>query len=169
MPAAAQAVGPRYPVPSVPSGPSASSSPNSRPCSPACMAAVVRARSPDVPLSPFVAVTPTSDEPVSHARPGGTGRQRSAPARREPVRETRRTRPSRRAAEVLGRDRIEELAELLDLVFLLVRDRDARLVEDLLAGVDLRSGPQRKRDRVRRARADLLAVREHEVGEVDPV
>src|SRR3569833_2159852 len=49
------------------------------------------------------------------------------------------------AAEVLGRDRVEELAELLHLVLLLVRDGDARFFQHVLAGED--DAP------VRRARA----------------
>jgi hypothetical protein len=50
------------------------------------------------------------------------------------------------AAEVFGGDGVEELAKLLDLVFLLVRDGHARLVEDLLAGVDGRAGAQGEGD-----------------------
>src|SRR5690606_14275458 len=56
------------------------------------------------------------------------------------------------AAEVLGRDRVEELAELLDLVFLLVRDDQSGLSEDALLGVDRHPDPQSERDRVAGAR-----------------
>src|SRR5215472_682697 len=73
------------------------------------------------------------------------------------------------AAEVLGRDVVEELAELLDLVFLLVRDRDARLVQYLLVGEDRRPGAQCQRDRVRGPGADGGAVGEHQVGEEDAI
>src|SRR5215475_3205061 len=72
-------------------------------------------------------------------------------------------------AEVFGRDVIEELAELLDLVLLLVRDRHACLIKYLVLGEDRRPGPQRERDRIRRPGADCLPVREHQVGEEDPI
>jgi len=72
-------------------------------------------------------------------------------------------------AEVLGRDRVEKLPELLDLVFLLVGDGHARLVQDLVAGEDLRAGAQRQRDRVLRARAHLGPVGEDQVRVEDPV
>ena len=59
--------------------------------------------------------------------------------------------------EVLGRDVVEELAELLDLVLLLGGYGEAGLVEDLLGAEDARAGPQRERDRVGGAGADLGA------------
>src|SRR6201994_139173 len=80
-----------------------------------------------------------------------------------------RTSALRRLAEVLGRDLVEELAELLDFVFLLVGDRHPDLVQDLVGGEDRGAGPQRQRDRVRRPGADLGAVGEDEVGVEDPV
>src|SRR5215472_14501672 len=69
------------------------------------------------------------------------------------------------AAEVLGRDRVEELTELLDLVLLLVGDRDAGLLEDFVSRENRGAGPERQGYRVRRPRADLLAVREDQVRE----
>jgi len=62
---------------------------------------------------------------------------------------------SRRPAEILRGDGVEEFPELLDLVFLFIRDGHAHLVQDLLAGEDLRAGAQGQRNRapVRRASA----------------
>src|SRR5215467_5269667 len=193
MPAAAQAVGPRYPTSS--EWMVRFSSPNSRPCSPACCIAAPRAcESPSLLL---VTATPASDPgihhpwaPVSHARrtrcarqrPGAARRARALPAAGNDPRGTPRwpaaTFPcpgpwpwhaSRRSAEVLGTDRVEELAELLDLVLLLVRDRHTGLVQDLLGGEDGGAGAQRERDRVRGPGAHLLAVGEDEIREEDPV
>src|SRR5579859_444467 len=59
-------------------------------------------------------------------------------------------------SEILRADGVQELAELLDLVFLLVRDRDPGLVQDLLGREDRRAGAQRERDRVRRPGAHFL-------------
>src|SRR5690606_29623653 len=67
-------------------------------------------------------------------------------------------------AEVLGRDLVEELAELLHLVLLLVRDGDARVVQHALAAVDRRARAQRQRDGVRRTGADLDSAREDQLG-----
>src|SRR5215471_11223536 len=180
MPAAEQAVGPRYPISAEsaagwpagsPGKPGTSLSSNRVPCEPSCE-----------PSSPLVTATPTStgaDYPrYSHRKPaqaaastttGGASRHSGgfpssglAPARGR----------SGGPAEVLGRDGVEELPELLDfrfVVFLLLRDGHARLVQDLLAGEDLRPGAQRQRDRVRRPRADLGAVGEDQVRVEDPV
>src|ERR1700735_4355570 len=125
MPAAAHAVGPRYPISGLPS----KSGPR-------------LAAAPDPPL---VTDTATScDYPRhSHRKPAGQARQRSrsarrdiSPAKRPSRREVswrcgeRRSKPpfwllmsarraavrSGRLAEVVGRDLVEELTELLDLV-----------------------------------------------------
>src|SRR4029453_67166 len=56
-------------------------------------------------------------------------------------------------AEVLRRDLVEELAELLDLVLLLVGDLDAHLVEQVVGPVDRRTGADGDSPRVRRGRA----------------
>src|SRR5215475_13579132 len=72
-------------------------------------------------------------------------------------------------SEVLRTDGVQELAELLDFVFLLVRDRHPGLVQDLLTGEDRCTGPERERDRVRRPGAHFLPVGEDEVGEEDAV
>src|SRR5580692_6966445 len=66
-------------------------------------------------------------------------------------------------------DRVKELTELLDLVLLLVRDRDPGLFEDLLGREDRGTGTQGKGYRVRWPCADFLAVREDQVGEERPV
>src|SRR3954468_20061538 len=50
--------------------------------------------------------------------------------------------------EVLRGDLVEELAELLDLVLLLVRDLDPDLVEQLFGPEDRRTGPHREGNRV---------------------
>src|SRR6187402_2693589 len=57
--------------------------------------------------------------------------------------------------EVLRRYVVEELAELLDLVLLLVGYDDPGVVEQVLGAHDLRTGAQREGDRVGGARADL--------------
>src|SRR3978361_1026938 len=49
--------------------------------------------------------------------------------------------------EVFRPDLVEELAELLDLVLLLVRDHDAGLGQHLVGAPDRRAHPQRQRDR----------------------
>src|SRR4051812_37734096 len=72
-------------------------------------------------------------------------------------------------AEVLRRYLVEELAELLDLVLLLVGDLDAHLVEQVLRAEDRRAGAHRQRDGVRRPGADDPLVTEHQLGDVDPV
>ena len=62
----------------------------------------------------------------------GTG-QRDARVRDTPVPRTSGV----SAPEVLGRDRVEELAELLDLVLLLVRDDQPGLLEHGVLGVPI--------------------------------
>src|SRR5262245_16459163 len=69
--------------------------------------------------------------------------------------------------EALGRDLVEELAELLHLVLLLVRDRDARVVQHPVAPVDRRPGTQGERYGVGRASADLDSAGEHQLGVED--
>src|SRR5690606_8921033 len=64
------------------------------------------------------------------------------------------------AAEVLRGDRVEELAELLHFVLLLVGDGDAGLFEDVLAGEDGGAGAQGQGDGVGRAGAHLDAIGE---------
>src|SRR6185503_14331876 len=62
--------------------------------------------------------------------------------------------------EVLGRDVLEEFAELLQLLLFLFPvggDQDGGLLEDILVGEDLAPETDRQRDRVRRARRDLEA------------
>src|SRR5690242_12577610 len=101
------------------SGSGSSCSSKSRPCSPAW--AGLRSSRP----LPLIAATPTSGQCSCAFRTLGPSRdasQRPATARRCPA--------SGGTPEVLGRDVVEELAELLHLVLLLVRDRDASLVED---------------------------------------
>src|SRR5215211_1933437 len=72
-------------------------------------------------------------------------------------------------AEVLRGDLVEELAELLDLVLLLVGDLDADLVEQVLGSVDGSPGADGERDGVRRAGADGPVLAEHQLGDVDAV
>src|SRR6516165_8029475 len=144
------------------------SSPNSRPCSPACCMAAPRAG--DSPSLLLVTATPASGPGRHHAgypncTLGGTECARQRPRRRVAPRCTGSGGP----AEVLRADRVEEFAELLDLVLLLVRDRDAGLIQDLLGGEDRGPGPQRQRDRVRGPGAHFLAVGEDEVREEDPI
>src|SRR5262245_63772411 len=81
---------------------------------------------------------PACDNPIAHVEglPGGFG-----PTRRE-----RATRAS--AREVFGTNLLEELAELLDLVLLLVRNHDPGLGEHLVGTPDRRADPQREGDRV---------------------
>src|ERR687893_1694952 len=67
------------------------------------------------------------------------------------------------APEVLGSDRVEELAELLDLVLLLVRDDQPGLGEHALLGVDGHPDPQRERHRVAGARRHRDAAVEHQL------
>src|SRR5580700_5770331 len=159
------------------------SSPKSSPCSPACCMAAPRAC--DSPSLLLVTATPASDPGIHHpgypiCTLGVLGVLVNDPGRRVatllrcplwqcwPDGEVCVT-SSRGPAEVLRADRVEELAELLDLVFLLVRDRDPGLVQDFLGGEDRGAGPQCERDRVRGPGADLLAVGEDEVREEDPV
>src|SRR6266702_1390143 len=120
MPAAAQAVGPRYPT-------SASSPAGAGDCSGTAGTSLSSNRVPCEPSSPLVTATPTStgaDYPrYSHRKPPqaaasttthGASRHSAGPC---PCRD-RLPGPSRSGspAEVLGRDRVEELPELLDLV-----------------------------------------------------
>src|SRR6185437_2744630 len=69
-----------------------------------------------------------------------------------------------RAAEVLGRDRVEELAELLDLVLLLVRDDEPGFGEDRLLRVDRHARAEGERHGVARPRGHLHPAVEHELG-----
>jgi hypothetical protein len=62
------------------------------------------------------------------------------------------------ATEVLRSDLLEELPELLDLIFLLVRDRDPGLVQHLVAAEDRRSRAKCERDGIRWTRAHLDAA-----------
>ena len=73
------------------------------------------------------------------------------------------------ALEVLGRDLVEELPELLDLVLLLVGHREAGLVEHVLGADDRGAGAQREGDRVRGPGADLDAAVEDQLGVEDAV
>src|SRR3954452_19943075 len=72
-------------------------------------------------------------------------------------------------AEVLRGDLVEELAELLDLVLLLVGDLDADLVEELLGPEDRGTRADGEGDGVRRAGADRPLVAEDQLGDVDAV
>src|ERR1022692_2544464 len=101
-------------------------------------------------------------------RPAGISALSHSLAAQPPVAQLR-WRSSGGAAEVFRGNRVEELPELLDLVLLLVRDRDPRLVEYLLAREDRGAGAQREGDGVRRPGADFLAIRENKVSEEDPV
>ena len=76
---------------------------------------------------------------------------------------------ARPRTEVFGRDLVEELAELLDLVLLLVGDLDPDLVEQVLRAEDRRPGADGERDGVRRPGADDPVLAEHELGDVDAV
>jgi len=69
------------------------------------------------------------------------------------------------AGEVLRRDLLQEFAELLDLVLLLVRDDDADIGQDLLGTPDRRTDAQRQRDRVTRPgrHPDTVAEKRFEV------
>src|SRR5262249_6804264 len=170
MPAAAQAVGPRYPTFS---GWAVRSSPNRRPCSPA--RSIAAPRSCGWPPSLLVTATPASAPGAGC--PAYLSRTLGRPARRVndlPRRVAQELASGGPAAsgcpsEVLRTDGVQELAELLDFVFLLVRDRHPGLVQDLLTGEDRRTGPERERDRVRRPGAHFLPVGEDEVGEEDTV
>src|SRR3954451_20525323 len=71
--------------------------------------------------------------------------------------------------EVLRRDLVEELAELLDLVLLLVGDLDPHLVEQLLGPEDGGTGADGEGDGVGRAGAHDPVVGEEELGEVDAI
>ena len=91
-------------------------------------------------------------------RPGrGRGQRRARPCRlskSRPQVEVQASRPltAAPALEVLGRDLVEELAELLDLVLLLSSGMlMPGLVEHRLGAEDRRAGAQRERDRVGRA------------------
>src|SRR3984885_8036660 len=125
----------------------------------------------DVPLSrsSLLAATPTStgaDYPRhSHRKPAWAAASTTAHGASRYSRHA----GSRGPAEILGRDGVEEFPELLDLVFLLVRDGHAHLVQDLFTGEDLRAGAQGQRDRVRWPRAHLGAVGEDQVSVEDPV
>src|SRR5215467_15944247 len=170
MPAAAQAVGPRYPTFS---GWAVRSSPNRRPCSPA--RSIAAPRSCGWPPSLLVTATPASAPGAGC--PAYLSRTLGRPARRVndlPRRVAQELASGGPAAsgcpsEVLRTDGVQELAELLDFVFLLVRDRHPGLVQDLLTGEDRCTGPERERDRVRRPGAHFLPVGEDEVGEEDAV
>src|SRR6202050_1892633 len=72
-------------------------------------------------------------------------------------------------AEVFRSDVVEELADILHFIFLLVRYRDAGLVEYVVVGEDGGPGAERQGNRVRGPGADRGAVREDEVSEEDPV
>src|SRR3984957_6854368 len=125
----------------------------------------------DVPLSrsSLLAATPTStgaDYPRhSHRKPAWAAASTTAHGASRYSRHA----GSRSPAEVLRGDGVEEFTELLDLVFLFIRDGHAHLVQDLLAGEDLRAGAQGQRDRVRWPRAHLGAVGEDQVRVEDPV
>src|SRR4051794_26010343 len=71
--------------------------------------------------------------------------------------------------EVLRRDGVEELPELLDLVLLLVRDLDPGGVQDGVRTENLDLGPQREREGVGRARAHGDTAAEAQFGVVDVV
>src|ERR1700748_1759372 len=88
-------------------------------------------RPPPVTTPGIRTVSPSDRHVNDHARRVATLRSKST---QESSREK-----SGGLAEVLRRDRVEELAELLDLVFLLVRDRDACLVEYFVSREDRRS------------------------------
>src|SRR5271166_1585493 len=202
MPAAEQAVGPRYPI-SAESAPGTSGAPgwseapgwlaalgppgrpgtslssNRVPCQPA--AAEARLSESLSPSSPLVTATPTStgaDYPrYSHRKPTQAAASTTTDGASRHSRQ-HRGRPARAGsgsggpAEVLGRDRVEELPELLDFAFfvlLFVRDGHARLVQDLLAGENLRAGAQRQRNGIGWPRAHLRAVGEDQVGVEDTV
>src|SRR5436305_5414088 len=76
---------------------------------------------------------------------------------------------ARARAEVLRRDLVEELAELLDLVLLLVGDLDPDLVEQVLGTEDGRTGPDGEGDGVRGAGADHAVLPQHQLGDVDAI
>src|ERR1700735_5220 len=161
---------PRYPVSC---GRTVILSSKSSPCSPASRIAAPRA--PGARPSPLVTATSTSG-PGSEIP--GTRLARSADAGASSTRGWGASLPQSRlmpnchesgGAEIFRRYRVQELPELLYLVLLLVRDGDADLVEDLLAGEYRRAGPEREGDRVRGPGADLLAVGEDQVSEEDPV
>src|SRR6516225_5634920 len=108
------------------------SSPNSRPCSPACCMAAPRTC--DSPSLLLVTATPASDPgshhpgyPICTLGAGECARQRPRAARRS----AHSARPARLGspAKVLRADGVEKFAELLDLVLLLVGDRDPGLVQ----------------------------------------
>src|SRR3954452_1915066 len=112
---------------------------------------------------------------VTLGRPeGGVNDPAVSTRRAEPSSPTRGLRDACLASvtfgvEVVRRDLVEELPELLDLVLLLVGDRDARLLEDLLSTEDRRPGPKGERDGIRRTGADLHVAGEYQDGEVDAV
>jgi hypothetical protein len=70
-------------------------------------------------------------------------------------------------AEVLGRDLVEEFAELLDLVLILVGHRYAPRLEHLLGADDPAADPQRQGDRVGRPRPDGEPAVEDQLGVED--
>src|SRR5690606_38218812 len=104
--------------------------------------------------------SPGREEEVTRRWGCGPGTGRRTPAGAGAV-------ASAGAAEVLRGDRVQELPELLDLVLLLVRYRDAGLLQDVLAGEDRRAGAQGEGDGVGGAGAHLHPVGEDEVGEED--
>src|SRR5690606_24282755 len=85
--------------------------------------------------------SPGREEEVTRRWGCGPGTGRRTPAGAGAV-------ASAGAAEVLRGDRVQELPELLDLVLLLVRYRDAGLLQDVLAGEDRRAGAQGEGDGV---------------------
>src|SRR5690242_17127847 len=123
MPAAEQAVGPRYPM-AVPasSAESVSGSANNVPCSGSC--------STWLTSRPSTARNCTVVIRCSNGRSGpGPGSTRRAGFLNPQVEVDPADRGSRAGGEVLRRDLVEEFPELLDLVLLLVRDLDPGRVE----------------------------------------
>src|SRR5690606_7872601 len=66
--------------------------------------------------------------------------------------------------EIVRRDRLEELLELLHLVLAFVGHHQARLVEHRLLGIDRATHTQRDGHRIRRPRRDPQIVLEHQIG-----
>src|SRR5262245_38680574 len=75
-------------------------------------------------------------------------------------------RAMRLTREVLRAHLLEELPELLDLVFLLVRNHDPGLREDLVGAADRGAHTQGERDRVARPGRHPHAVTDQEIGVV---
>src|ERR1700722_13106265 len=129
---------------------------NSSPCWPVsrAVAGTPALGVPDADPSPLITATTTSGPgpaipgDIPRCAPGCT--LRTVGRRRQPVNDPIRrvaedrlcpgltglARRSGGPAEVLRGNRVQELAELLDLVLLLVGDGHARLVQDLVAGED---------------------------------